>query len=226
MGTGRTVRSYPPRSNAAADHLTSCSFISVLFLFELDRSTTYEHRLELLGRKGLPPRTRTALAAHLGGSSLIYWIRYHIPNRAALGNREFWTPTQLTKLVGRKGADHDGVDGLDSGPSRMWLETNKDFAIDDTPYCPENSYLRRCGYVMWDVPASETDALGVDDEVRRWIEEGRRRGLIERLERNKGQEEMKQSWERGQPFIIRVKGGTGSQAVEGLFEIEHPFPAH
>ena len=86
------------------------------------------------------------------------------------------------------------MDGLESGPFRIWLETYKEFLVSDTPYWPEHSYLRKCGYVMWDILMSETEALEVDEKARQWIAESKRHSLIEGIERNRGREQMKRSW--------------------------------
>lgn len=163
------------------------------FLFQLEQTSTYEQRLHLLDLKGLP-RTPVALAAHLERASPILVDRYSYPGSVVLGDKAVWRRRHYTKLIGKGQGDHDGMDGLESGPFRIWLETNKDFLVSDTSYWPENSYLRKCGYVMWDLPKSETEPAEVNEEVRKWIEESRRQGLIEKIERDRGREQMKRSW--------------------------------
>lgn len=86
------------------------------------------------------------------------------------------------------------MDGLDSGPFRIWLETNKAFLVFDTFYWPENSYLRKCGYVMWGLPVSEAEAPEVYEDVRKWIQESKWKGLVEKVERNRGRKQIKRSW--------------------------------
>lgn len=176
------------------------------FLFKLNQSRSYSRRLQLLKSKGLP-KTPVALAAHLerGCARLVY--SYDQPGSAILGDRAVWTPRQLTKLLGIDRTDHDGIDGLDSGPFRIWREAHKDFLVCDTPYWPEHSYLRKCGYVMWDLPTCDAEGPDVDEEISKWIEEGRRRGLIEKIERIRGREQMKRSWEKRAVLYDQDKRG-------------------
>lgn len=176
------------------------------FLFQLDQSRAYDQRLQVLDRKGLP-RTPVALAAHLERGSPFHIDPYHYPGNVVLSDRATWTPRQLTNLMGRPGRDHDGMDGLESGPCRIWLETYKDFLVSDTSYWPENFYLRKCGYVMWDIPECETDGHWVDEKVRKWIEESKRQGLIEKIERNRAREEMKRSWKERAVLYAQGKRG-------------------
>lgn len=77
----------------------------------------------MLERNGLP-RTPLALAAHLERAPPLYISRYVYPGSVVLSDRAVWTPRQLIKLTGKRG-DRDGMDGLESGPFRIWLETQR-----------------------------------------------------------------------------------------------------
>lgn len=116
--------------------------------------------------------------------------------------------------MGKRDRNFDGTDGLESGPFQIWLETYKDFIVSDTSYWPENSYLRKLGYVMWDVPESEIHPWRVGERVRKWIEESRRQGLIEKIERNRGRENMKRSWK--ERAILYAQGKRGYWSPNSL----------
>lgn len=175
------------------------------FLFQLDQTPAYDQRLRMLELKGLP-RTQAALAAHLERPSPFYINRYTYPGSVVLNDISVWTPKQFRKLMGKDDRDHDGMDGLTSCPFRMWLVANKSFLVYETSYFPEDSYLRKCGYVIWDIPISDTDAHEVR-KVRKWVKESRRQGRIEYRERNRGREDMMRSWKERELLYAQGKRG-------------------
>lgn len=54
------------------------------------------------------------------------------------------------EILARK--EGDGPDGLQSGPFHTWCYVHTDVPARNSVLQPENWQLRRCGYVMWDVP--------------------------------------------------------------------------
>lgn len=99
------------------------------------------------------------------------------------------------------------MDGLDSAPSRLWLEAHKGLTVREMCYWPENLYLRKCGYVMWNITRNGAENHELDQEIRQWIKDGRRQALIETIERQRGRDQMKWSWE--ERAAIYHKGGRG-----------------
>lgn len=111
---------------------------------------------------------------------------------------------------------HD-VDGLDSAPFRLWLEAHKGLRVREMCYWPENRYLRKCGYVMWDIGMTGADAPNFNEEMRQWIKHGQRQALIETIERQRGRDQMRRSWE--ERAAIYKKGGRGFLFPDGLYVI-------
>lgn len=113
--------------------------------------------------------------------------------------------------------DHHDVDGLESAPFQLWLEAHRGLTISEMCYWPENLYLRKCGYVMWDITMNGAEDHGFDEEMRQWIKDGQRQALIETIERQRGRDEMRRSWE--ERAAIYQKGGRGFLFPDGLYVI-------
>ena len=185
------------------------------FLFELETSQGYQHRYRVLQSKGLPS-TPVALAVHLQRALSNHSSHTTTIGYTRLDNVSRWTPRSgLAESFPRKwpGA-RDDVDRLDSAPFRLWLEVHKWLPPREMCYWPENLYLRKCGYVIWDIDIDRAVDLGVDDETRQWIRDGTRLALIKTIERQRGRDRMKRSWK--ERAAIREKGGRGYWDPAGL----------
>lgn len=113
--------------------------------------------------------------------------------------------------------DRHDVDGLDSAPFRLWLGAHEGLRVREMCYWPENLYLRRCGYVMWDIGMTGAEDTGFDEEMRQWINDGQRQALIETIERQRGRNQMRRSWE--ERAAIYKEGGRGFLFPDGLYVI-------
>lgn len=113
--------------------------------------------------------------------------------------------------------DRHDVDGLDSAPCRLWLESHKGLRVREICQWPETLYLRKCGYVMWDISTNGAENTDFGEEMRRWIKDGQRQALIETIERQRERDQMRRSWE--ERAAIYNKGGRGYWSPDGLHEI-------
>ncbi|KAK1762115.1 hypothetical protein QBC33DRAFT_623954 [Phialemonium atrogriseum] len=112
-----------------------------------------------------------------------------------------WTPEHLNDL--RRWGTDGPVDGIKSGPFRMWLEAHKGFRVRDAVYHEEHPRLRRCGYVLWDAPDPPID----EKVLRGHFLDARRQGLLDYLALNGARDKMNKSWtERA---AIYESGGRG-----------------
>lgn len=101
------------------------------------------------------------------------------------------------------------------GPFRMWLEAHIDFLFSDSACWPEGSY------VMWDIPESRAGSFEIDEKVRRWMEENRRQGLIERIKHYRRRKRITRSWtERA---TLYAQGKRGHWNPDDLAILKHIF---
>lgn len=155
------------------------------------------------------PRTSVALAAHL---------EREVPKYSdSLGDRVSSIPISVEDLTRHWPGDRNDVDGLDSAPSRLWLEAHRGLRVREMCYWPENRYLRKCGYVMWDIGMTGAEGPDSDEEMHQWIKDGQRQALIEAIERQRGRNQMKRSWE--ERAAIYKQGGRGFLFPDGLYVI-------
>lgn len=186
------------------------------FLFDLEKRQRYHQRRRLLLSKGLP-RTPVALAAHLqravpDGRNRHRYLGDNTPRDIIP-----WTRVSARNILHNWSDDRDGVDGLDSAPFRLWLQAHSGLCTREIAYWPENLYLRKCGYVMWDIPLAGADDLNFDEEMCQWIRDGQRQALIETIERQRGQDQMRRSWK--ERAAIYEELGRGYWNTDGLHEI-------
>ncbi|KAK2601303.1 hypothetical protein N8I77_010763 [Diaporthe amygdali] len=186
------------------------------FLFKLDNNHGYQQRHQLLVSKGLP-RTTVALAVHLQRAVPNNYTPHINTWSLYLRDRIPWGSEQEAHLMGRWGIDHDGADGMDSAPFRLWLAAHLSFWARDIPYCPEDLYLRKCGYVIWDIPLPEGARPEVNGEIKQWLKDCNRQSLIDTIERQRGRDQMKMSWK--ERAAISERGGRGYWSPDGLHDI-------
>lgn len=103
-------------------------------------------------------------------------------------------------------SNHDDLDGLDAPPSKLWLQAHKGLRVREMCYWPENLYLRKCGYVMWDIDIPEVNGHNFDEEMRQWIKDGQRQALMKTIERQRGRDQMRRSWEERAAIYHRSAG--------------------
>lgn len=189
------------------------------FLFELEVSRGYEHRLRILQSKGFP-RTTVALAVHLQRAVPTQFDHHRFTWHTSLANAISWAPWYINitdswdpesrhekDLIKEWPGAHDPVDATDSALFRVWLEAHKEISANHMSYCPESQYLRKCGYVMWDTAVPWSMDLGFDPELQNRIRDGKQRALIENIERQRGLDQMRRSWK--ERAAIREQGGRG-----------------
>lgn len=70
---------------------------------------------------------------------------------------------------------------------------------------------------MWDIGMTGADAPNFNEEMRQWIKHGQRQALIETIERQRGRDQMRRSWE--ERAAIYKKGGRGFLFPDGLYVI-------
>lgn len=64
---------------------------------------------------------------------------------------------------------------------------------------------------------TEVEDLDFDDEMHQWINDGQRQALVETIERQRGRDQMRRSWE--ERAAIYKKGGRGFLFPDGLYVI-------
>jgi hypothetical protein len=127
-----------------------------------------------------------------------------------LGDSRRWTREEVESNL--RAVDTDGPDDVDSSPFDIWWYVHKRSFITESVFQPENSVLRRYGYVMWDLPR-------VFDmkEVRSRVHAARRQAIAEEDEVEKARNEMESSW-RDRAGIF-ADGGLGYWSVNDLSRV-------
>lgn len=117
---------------------------------------------------------------------------------------------------------NDGPDTCESGPFRMWLEAHRHHWRKDVIYHPLHSWLRRCGYVIWDAPEPPLS----DEELQQRFDEARRQSLLNHFRRNDRalRARMKSSWR--QRIAIYERGGRGYWSEGNLDRVTWMDGAH
>lgn len=179
------------------------------FLFRIDRAEGYEQRLQLLKSKGLP-YTSSFLAAQFPRAPPQHVCGCCPPGLYRLGVRRRWTREEVESNL--RARDTDGPDDLDSGPFGVWWCVHKGSFIQETVFQNENSHLRRCGYVMWDVPR-----IFEKKEVRSRVHAARRQAITDHEEPEKGRDQMERSWR--ERAAIFEDGGRGYWSADDLSHI-------
>ena len=177
-------------------------FYGLDFLYQLDQAKTYHQRRALLCRNGdSPPRATHMLSAEFWhGSTFGNWDDWH------------WNWDRMEESI-REGDyasvsihwEHIEPDAHGSAPWRVWREAHLDCYRVDVFYYEPHSWLRRCGYLLWDHPEKPLS----DKELRDIIVEARKLSLLYHFRRNDrdAKAKMKKSW-RERAEIFR-RGGRG-----------------
>lgn len=167
------------------------------FLFRLTcRAQSYDQKLEVLNSKGLP-RTAGMLAAHFERAALVPDLGLYLVYTYLLRD---WTDRSLA-LVQKPNTDGP-FDSIRSWPFQLWFYAHKWRDPRQWVYQPNNSYLRRCGYVIWDAPV-----IHPKRKPKHYIVLARRQDLIDFIEQTKAKERMRRSWE--ERAEIYKRGGRG-----------------
>ena len=110
---------------------------------------------------------------------------------------------------------HLGPDNYGSAPWRVWREAHLDCYQDDVFYYEPHSWLRRCGYLLWDHPEAPLSSK----ELRDIIVEAKKLNLLYHFRRNDrdAKAKMKKSW-RERAEIFR-RGGRGYWSEGDLSQV-------
>lgn len=173
------------------------------FLYKLDHADSYNERLQLLASKGLPCSSH-GLAADLSGGARPRDDMYpQWPDN--LGQ---WSTDDFDILK----RTMDGPNYTKTAPFLIWRYAHRNLVADYSVFNPAHWRLRRCGYVLWDLPASKTD-LKV---FRRQIKE-MARADTPTDEPEGAREEMERSWAERAEVLSR--GGRGYWAPGDLSRV-------
>lgn len=146
---------------------------------------------------------------------VVYLVRPNIPNSQLPDILLHLLSMILTQLDCTLSLGSAMMNRRECGPFRMWLEAHIDFLFSDSACWPEDSY------VMWDIPESRAGSFEIDEKVRRWMEENRRQGLIERIKHYRRRKRITRSWtERA---TLYAQGKRGHWNPDDLAILKHIF---
>jgi hypothetical protein len=111
---------------------------------------------------------------------------------------------------------YNGPDVYGSGPFRMWHASHKaTWRHRPVLYYETHTWLRRCGYVMWDNPETPIS----DEELEERVSMARNLSLLDHFRRKDGdlKGKMKKSWRERREIYAR--GGRGYWSNGDLSQI-------
>lgn len=108
---------------------------------------------------------------------------------------------------------HNRPDLYGSAAFRMWYAAHAPSLPQDAVHELKDSWLRRCGYVLWDDP----DTPLSDEALREIISEASKQGLLNHFRQNDGKAKAKKS--RRERREIYARGGRGYWSEGDLSQI-------
>lgn len=117
------------------------------FLYELDHEKDYDKRRGILTAKQFPTTTHM-LARYLPRCHLVLGV-YDI----GMSEVKYWGMEQFEQQLHTQPDEmRHAVDKLDRFPFEIWRRAHINIAVKDTVFHTDMMYLRKCGYVLWDLP--------------------------------------------------------------------------
>ncbi|KAH6853177.1 hypothetical protein B0I37DRAFT_1701 [Chaetomium sp. MPI-CAGE-AT-0009] len=191
------------------EHKQGYLFRGLEFLYKLDQADTYSKRLEILGNE--PPRSRYMLGTTLR--------KYGSTHGFLVDFRHFWRRIDVVKGGGQRWVDNNwpsnGPDVHGSGPFRMWRASHEDCWEQDATFHVDHAWLRRCGYVFWDIPESTV----TDGQLKRVVSRARQKAWLDRFRRNDGELKRKMKRSRKERAEIYKRGGRGYWSEGDLSQV-------
>jgi hypothetical protein len=121
----------------------------------------------------------------------------HIDGRSMVNGREYYD-------VDMHWPFDRPFDGYGSGPFRWWRSAHENCWRRDVVYHADNAWLRRCGYVLWDLPQTTPDL-----ELRERVLKARQKALLDHFWRNDGDLRRRAKQSRKERIAIYKLGGRG-----------------